>query len=766
MYDKYAAHSIQQLVEATTVHLGDEPPALEVEALLATERAAKIALRDRMEDRNRSTLALLKTVIPTEDQASELLIMMHYKFEKWPGRYPPQPIADDVFHELLRNARHPMQSLNSTSSSTSAQGSTTDSGGYEPLDDLCRAVSEDQTSSLDETHNSRNVEKDSDVLKEIQTSRHSHYSPLAESVNLDNLAMTPPPKTNEKPAPKPQRTQAQKRRHTTTANALNDQAPTNKKQCTPDHLRAKPRLVKGKGDKLSNFSFSEFSYRGIRYTSAEQAYQCAKACHHRLPELARRIQNTHDGARCKAMTRVIKPATIYPSWEQSKVNIMYDIMRSKFTSKCTNARKCLLETGSAPLYHNVDDVFWGTGRTDETWEAHPRGRDVFSKLLMRIRSDLNRSHTPSTQDINNFLASLAPQPRYIPKWELMHTVPGYRRIHKVADTGDDAAPTPVPHEEPAQEWIVVDEVSDDLPMDLTSPSRQNVSANTAASSTGGPIPTGNMTTPPLRQPLLPRPPTREDKYMIPRRHAPAATHNPTNTDRYNTSNAPRSLLDMSPQKPYAGRQLSFHSDNTGFKQQNTSNFRTIARQAKSTIGDPMPLDPNHTTVILGDSQLARMTLPAAATHVVTVSMSGAQFKHIAERLKHAPPAPHVTKIILAVGINNRSQDYLKSSRKKFVDMVNKCTQAAFPNATPYVAEIAYSRRLPYREVANLEQTNAGMYRDCPGLKKNNRGETPRLLPLPQRPLEFESSARKWQHLHLTNSSADLLVRHWLRIIED
>lgn len=69
-----------------------------------------------------------------------------------------------------------------------------------------------------------------------------------------------------------------------------------------------------------------------------------------------------------------------PDWEQVKDNIMYEIIKSKFSIK--HLREMLLATGEAILIegNTWNDTYWGMCRG--------KGKNMLGKILMRVREEL------------------------------------------------------------------------------------------------------------------------------------------------------------------------------------------------------------------------------------------------------------------------------------------------------------------------------------------------------------------------------------------
>lgn len=127
---------------------------------------------------------------------------------------------------------------------------------------------------------------------------------------------------------------------------------------------------------LSNFYTADFIYDGIRYTSAEAAFQAQKTLD--MTEREAIALLTPLKAK-KAGGRV----ALRKDWENVKLDIMYKICSAKFTQN-KNLRQMLIATGCEELIEGNDwgDKFWGV--------CGGAGENHLGKILMKIRDDFMR----------------------------------------------------------------------------------------------------------------------------------------------------------------------------------------------------------------------------------------------------------------------------------------------------------------------------------------------------------------------------------------
>lgn len=125
---------------------------------------------------------------------------------------------------------------------------------------------------------------------------------------------------------------------------------------------------------LNNFYITPVQYENLIYPSAEAAFQAAKC----IDENSRKIFQTMSPEEAKKHGRQVQ---LRPDREQIKLQVMYDILKSKFSEKIL--KKKLIATDSAILIegNHVNDRFWGVNL--ETGE----GENNLGKLLMKLRKE-------------------------------------------------------------------------------------------------------------------------------------------------------------------------------------------------------------------------------------------------------------------------------------------------------------------------------------------------------------------------------------------
>jgi len=127
---------------------------------------------------------------------------------------------------------------------------------------------------------------------------------------------------------------------------------------------------------LSNFyedASYQIEYDGLFYNNAEAAFQSAKI----LDKDIRKQFCKFSPSDAKKLGRKVK---LRPDWEQVKDNIMYKVVKSKFSIK--HLGEMLFATDDAILIegNTWGDVYWGMCRS--------KGMNMLGKILMRIREEI------------------------------------------------------------------------------------------------------------------------------------------------------------------------------------------------------------------------------------------------------------------------------------------------------------------------------------------------------------------------------------------
>lgn len=125
---------------------------------------------------------------------------------------------------------------------------------------------------------------------------------------------------------------------------------------------------------LSNFYDAPVLYNGLKYKNAESAYQAQK-CPERAGEFC--------GLSGKEAKSLGKRMPLREDWNDIKYNIMYEIVKAKFTQNIDLKVKLIATKNFALIEGNTwGDTYWGVDLKTN------RGENKLGEILMKIRSEL------------------------------------------------------------------------------------------------------------------------------------------------------------------------------------------------------------------------------------------------------------------------------------------------------------------------------------------------------------------------------------------
>jgi ribA/ribD-fused uncharacterized protein len=142
---------------------------------------------------------------------------------------------------------------------------------------------------------------------------------------------------------------------------------------------------------FSNFYEVDFEMDGVKFKSAEHAFQYAKAKKFGDEVHAEKILKAKSAQSAKAFGKKVANFK-EPEWTAEKEEIMRKIIRAKFRSNPEITKK-LLDTGDRLLAEaNPRDRYWGIGTSADTEKAkNPAkwvGENRLGKILMEVREEL------------------------------------------------------------------------------------------------------------------------------------------------------------------------------------------------------------------------------------------------------------------------------------------------------------------------------------------------------------------------------------------
>lgn len=145
---------------------------------------------------------------------------------------------------------------------------------------------------------------------------------------------------------------------------------------------------------LSNFYPCEIEYEGQKFLSTEAAFQAAKVKGN-TPEETRRLRKIFTQVNPGKAKRLGRQCKLRPDWEMVKDDVMYEIVKYKFTHH-NHLKKLLLDTRTAVLIEGTTwhDNYWGNCTCERC--KYTEGKNQLGKILMRVRSELNKDEQGKT----------------------------------------------------------------------------------------------------------------------------------------------------------------------------------------------------------------------------------------------------------------------------------------------------------------------------------------------------------------------------------
>lgn len=147
---------------------------------------------------------------------------------------------------------------------------------------------------------------------------------------------------------------------------------------------------------LSNFYPAPFVWSGIRWRTAEHAYQAAKATGSEKNDWIDKIIKCKTPGEAK---RAGKKVPLRPMWDKIKDEIMLRIVTQKFVQNPTLLRR-LIATGTAAL---EEGNAWGDNYWGKSPIGNSDGRNQLGKILMEIREQYKDfKELPKLAESNTF----------------------------------------------------------------------------------------------------------------------------------------------------------------------------------------------------------------------------------------------------------------------------------------------------------------------------------------------------------------------------
>jgi ribA/ribD-fused uncharacterized protein len=127
---------------------------------------------------------------------------------------------------------------------------------------------------------------------------------------------------------------------------------------------------------LSNFHRMPVAYDGLYYKTVEHGYQAAKSLD---PAFRNAIRSAPTAGLAKKMGRRVK---LRPNWDILRIDVMRELLESKFGQPNTELRQKLVDTEPCVLIegNTWGDTFWGV--------CNGKGENMLGRRLMNIRAEI------------------------------------------------------------------------------------------------------------------------------------------------------------------------------------------------------------------------------------------------------------------------------------------------------------------------------------------------------------------------------------------
>lgn len=130
---------------------------------------------------------------------------------------------------------------------------------------------------------------------------------------------------------------------------------------------------------FDNFSSFKVLYKGVLYSSVEEAYQTLGFVDS-SPEIAEKIKNSFSAHEAQKIAYANKEKR-RKDWDEIKVSVMEELLRAKIEQN-PYVRKKLLETADYTIVEDSPkDSFWG-------WGEDRCGENNLGKLWMKLRDEI------------------------------------------------------------------------------------------------------------------------------------------------------------------------------------------------------------------------------------------------------------------------------------------------------------------------------------------------------------------------------------------
>ena len=430
--------------------------------------------------------------------------------------------------------------------------------------------------------------------------------------------------------------------------------PVHHRQPQTNHTE-KVCFVRGFTNPLSNFCYANFTFQSIVYKTVEHAFHHQKALYFDHYNLADEVYTADRPYKARTITSKIKKTK---NWLNSRTKLMYAILKAKYQQVAT-FRNAVNNSGNSEIIHNVVDPFWGSGKEGNGWNK-------YGTLLTQLRKEkpVTYAECVTQQQRNKMREQSKPS----------------TTLDTSSHTGQDTI-----------ELVVTSSTSKDHNENPASPSNQTKEHCNNQNDTPE-IPPGtnkHNDSPNITKMVL-----RSQKQQEPEYNGTCNNQNdtpeiPSETNKHNGSPSitKRVLRSQKQQKPECN-----------------SAYRTVHKRTKNKDKDWQIPTILNDTLILGDSNLARIETHDLPPNTQIESFPGAKLHHIPSVVtKYPENKPKPKRVILSIGINNRDCN-LAESKQDCKEMFASIKQQ-FPKCEIAFCELNFSDKLSTKAKNNLSSIN-------------------------------------------------------------
>ena len=216
------------------------------------------------------------------------------------------------------------------------------------------------------------------------------------------------------------------------------------------------RAIRDPTDPLCNYFLCDMTYRGVRFSSSEHAYQYEKCKQTGYAEAAAAIMKAPFPKMAKEIANKI-PRCDLKEWKTFKDVVMYDILDAK-SQQVPMFKQALIDSGDSLLVEATSHEYWACGfNVDLATTTSPKyypGHNVMGSLLMKVRSILVNSLPTNPKNVEKPIVSTNTAPPTIdsvPPIEIQSSNLDNSISMSVASTEDTGVESDIPVPNPTDD---------------------------------------------------------------------------------------------------------------------------------------------------------------------------------------------------------------------------------------------------------------------------------------------------------------------------